>query len=980
MAISPSLLTRSLCFVRLTATGPDVREDSLIAIDAAAPDSSGGLRSFSTLVKPERRIPLAVMRRTGISGRDVDAAPYAEQALNDFLDFAGPLPCAALDGPSTEAFLRRLTGGLFTGEVVDVSGLARLVRPLGPEPVAADAAALADEWARLMRDLAALPFPVLAGMARLLGPRASHPFRSYIDSAYESSLAAQTGLSADDSFAPLFAETPAINKFRAPAPDPAGEIKPVDPDEVSAHFAPGGGLAREISDFEERPEQMRMACAVAEAFNDGACLMVEAGTGTGKSVAYLLPAAAFAARNGEKVVVSTHTKNLQSQLMDKDLPRVARALGDSFTFAELKGRRNYLCARKFLNLLHGGGPAASPEERAALLPLAPWAAVTKTGDFSELSDLPEAAMRLVTSSSEECLGRKCPNYARCFVYRARGAAHKSDLVVVNHALLFSEDGEGEILPPYRHLILDEAHNVEDAATERMSVRASRIRLNRILNRLWRGRARGDASGLLADVLFHVDRSRRSLGPALTDLARRLTLAVAHQISESAPAIDAFFDSTAALFKRGAMDRIRYRGDARNREQWAPVVDGRVGLTSALGHVCSALEALLACFDDLETAGAARSAERQRELSAQLAYLREFITDVDFLVEGGDARYVYWLEGSFDDDGPNRCELAAAPVDIGPLLAEQMYSRQRALIMTSATLTVRRPGKATARELSPFADECNEEDTKCPVAATRGLFDFVSGRVGFDRLPHERRRELLLGTPFDFPSQCLMLVPNFLPEPDQFDAKFDAALAELCAELFSHTRGRAMALFTSYKMLDRVEGLLRGPLDQAGISMLAQGRGMGRERMLETFADQGRLGPAVLLGTASFWEGVDVKGPALSVLVLAKLPFPVFKDPIIQARSEAVDAEGSDSFNHYLVPQAVIKLRQGFGRLIRSKTDRGVVVLADKRVLTRRYGGRFLDALPVEAKTAASAGELVSMAGRFLGEDRGQNVEKLDGAI
>jgi len=616
-------------------------------------------------------------------------------------------------------------------------------------------------------------------------------------------------------------------------------------------FTPGGVLSRALDGYEARPSQVAMADGVTRALGEGRKLVVEAGTGTGKTLAYLVPAL----NAGLKVVVSTGTRNLQEQILRKDLPLVARLIGRPPRAVALKGLSNYLCLRR----LEEAKRSLPLIEAGDLDRMRAWSDDTTTGDRAEM-DLPEdsALWREVCATSETRIGPRCPHYESCFVTHARRAAAEADLVIVNHHLFFADLAlrsrypGAQVLPPYEAVIFDEAHQIEEVATEYFGRSVSAMRFVVL------GRDLGKAA--VAGGLGSVD-----------SLVRRL----------EASAMDLF-----ARVKRG----LGATGEAK-----VPVPDGLFGADDVLRCWHSAdlvLEELIA-----HLGAEAPGREDADQLVRRAHDLREALAEIAEPPLRGRGSFVRWAEV-----GARGVSLTSAPIEVGPILADVLHAPIEAAVFTSATL-------AAAGDFSYFLERV-------------GL-----GGPGVDTLD--------LPSPFDFPRQAMLYVPRDLPDPRA--EGFAEAVADRARELVAITRGRAFLLFTSYRNLEIVAQRL-ADLDYP---LLVQGD-RPAAALLERFrATQG----AVLLATQSFWEGVDVVGEALSLVVIDKLPFSPPDDPLVAARSRLVQERGGDAFETYHLPRAALSLKQGFGRLIRHRDDRGLVAVLDGRLLSRSYGRTFLATLP-----------------------------------
>lgn len=627
---------------------------------------------------------------------------------------------------------------------------------------------------------------------------------------------------------------------------------------VEAAFADDGVLARAVDQFEPRAGQRAMAIAVAEALTTGGVLLAEAGTGTGKTLAYLVPAIL----SRQRVLVSTGTKNLQEQIYFKDLPVLREALGVPFKAAYMKGRANYLCLHRLDQLR--ASPAV-PYDFVSMVD--EWRRVTETGDRAELRDLPEdsATWHDVSATADTCLGNDCPQYQECYVTRMRQRAAESDVVIVNHHLLCADasvrqSSYGEVIPECHYAVLDEAHQLEDVATQYFGIAVSNYRVDDLV----KDGERALNLGVVEDADANI---RRALN-RVDDHAREFfgRLAMARQ-------------------SRGSFGEERVRIGP---EWFGDIVDDGLGLIGGL----DAVEREMSRMAGTGTGGSVAN-EEAGTLARRAAELRD---NLSFLLEASNPSFVYFLEtrnrGVF---------LRAAPIDVSGIIREQLLDRMRATVLTSATLTI------------------------------AGSFEYVKRRLG----AHDAV-DLRVPSEFDFTEQAILYLPRQMPAPKS--PEYGEAVAREVADLLRRTEGRAFVLFTSYAMLrsvrDRVELDLPYPL-------IVQGSAP-RSVLLAQF----RTTPnAVLFATSSFWQGVDVVGEQLSCVIIDKLPFASPGDPITAARIEAITAEGGDAFQEYQVPLAILAMLQGLGRLIRHRSDRGVLAVLDPRLRTMGYGRRFLDSFP-----------------------------------
>lgn len=705
----------------------------------------------------------------------------------------------------------------------------------------------------------------------------------------------------------------------------------LDEDEIAAMFERKGVFSRTMARYEHRPQQIAMARRVTQAFNDGACLIAEAGTGTGKSLSYLVPAIRWALQNDQRVIVSTNTKNLQEQLFFKDIPFLRDTLRLDFRAALLKGRSNYLCLDRWRAVMAQPGDHLSPREREDALPLVVWAHETKTGDISENSGFPAGAnYSLWQKINAE--GGACPRCAfqdACFVNRARNAAALSHLVIINHALLFSDlAADNAVLSGYAHLIIDEAHNLEKVAVQHMTIEVGVWRIRTWLRTLYA--REGVPTGLLATLRWRVERS--PMKQAWKD-------ALAAGVRQGMDAVIALERAAEAFFE--AINEEALAVAPENAGAYAPKFRFQAGspfagflagqatrLQQDFIRLRDALGRLGAVIDEIPASWLADRDEFINAITAGLDTCKTIEDDLAAILKADDPAVVYWIEAS--RDGPDRCLLVAAPLNVADRLYHTLFSRMRATMLTSATLAV---GKR---------------------------FDYIAGRLGLDRLEAGRLHTFRADSPFDYREQALVCVPATFPTP-RMDA-FQQAVSALVQGLVLATRRSTLVLFTAYGMLNRTFAEIEQPLGASGVPVFAQGISGPRSSILDAFR---RTPGSVLLGTDSFWEGIDVPGEALEIVVLVKLPFAVPTEPVVQAQVEQLDHAGRNSFLEYLVPEAVIKFRQGFGRLIRSAQDRGAVVILDHRVIGTRYGQVFLDSLPTRHRVFRDADALVDGVARWF---------------
>ncbi|KPK65533.1 MAG: hypothetical protein AMK73_02745 [Planctomycetes bacterium SM23_32] len=909
----------------------------------------GELAEFAAVTGTEG-VPRAVRERAGLTGRDVAAAEPCPKVFRRLRRFCGSGAVFVHDADAFAAFLA--AEGIAAPDCLDVRDLARIAFPqasdysleslaahagLAAEPALralARARRIAQVWSALVEAVIALPPAALDAICRI-AEAARHPLAPVLEEAARRSGPLKLTADPEEGLRGLFADHRKLLQRAQKHEQPEPGSSPVPTDAVCRMFSPHGPVGRRLRGYEQRAEQVEMVRAVCEALNGPHHLMAEAGTGTGKSLAYLLPAVAWACTNRDKVLVSTNTRNLQEQLYRKDLPFLTELLPDRFQPALLKGRRNYLCVRRFLHVMrHFERELGGPAEFGALLPLVAWAARTETGDLAECNGFlmdaaAPAVVQAVVTGPDECAGRACRFRGRCFVNRARALAQLADVIVVNHALLFAELGlDSRVLPPYRCLVFDEAHNLEDVATEALAAVVDGPSVYRYTGFVYRARREGAGSGLLATVMYEAGRMRSRQG----ELTRRAGKAM-EAVEEVVEAAHQFFETLAAPFAElpPSVERVMLRecvpSLGRGSEAWQAAERLRETVSSLGAAVEETAEILDQAAEQDE-----HMAELAADLRAQLARLRETCAAAEFVLSQESADYVYWLQRDTRERA-TYYSVHAAPLQIGRHIRDFFFNEKRTVIMTSATLRV------------------------------AGSFDYMLERLGGDGLDAASMRCIAVGSPFDYDRQALVGVSTFLPDPGgRRDQVFDAELASFLIELLRRTQGRALVLFTSYSLLDGVYAQVKEPLARAGIMVLAQGHSGSREAITALFRS---VSASVLLGTRSFWEGVDISGETLSCLVLTKLPFHVFTDPLVRGRNEYLRSQGKDPFVHYTLPEAVISFRQGFGRLIRTRTDTGVVIVTDRRLVTKGYGRSFLESLPTRHRVLRDRQQALSAVEQFF---------------
>ena len=904
-------MPRTYVALDLETTGLDPDHDAIIEVGAVRFDADGGREAFQSFVDPKRSLSYRIQRLTNISDLDLAGAPQFAEIAAELERFIGSDPVV---GQNVMFDLGFLEHNLVrpSGPAYDTQELARLLLPdlveqhlhaiaihLGVDfPVQHRALADADAarlvFLALRQRLAALPPALLAEAARLAAIT-DLPLRHLLRE-----VADERERGPDDDSPELMHGAVRPPQRHGPSLQPgADDPGTIDGEQIERLLTTAAHGV--IDGFEERREQVEMAHAVSATFDQGEDLLVEAGTGIGKSLAYLLPAARYAIQNDTRVVVSTNTINLQEQLIGQDIPIVQRLLAadgetEELRAAQLKGRRNYLCLLRWANLRRSS--TISPDDAKLLVRLLLWLPHTDTGDRAELrlSQGEEAGWNRLSAQHEACLATPCAfvKDGSCFLLRARKRAEAAHVLVVNHALVLSDVAVGGgVIPEYHHLIIDEAQHLEGEATSQFGFHADESEVGALLDRVG-----GLVAGLRAGAR----------GQAAQQPATRRLLELAAEAEEVAgrarELLPDFFLRLAGFVRQQVAgggdydERLLLARAMRVQPDWADVELAWENLSAAFGQALAAVERLHVA---LQAPDSPSLLDRERLLTdaTDLLQAGEALRQgIGGIVLRDDANTICWLTRRRSGEGIG---LSSAPLRVADLLQERLFSQKESTVLTGATLTA------------------------------EGQFDYIRQALG---LPEAKER--LLGSPFDYAKSTLVLTPQDMPEPNQTD--YMTALQQALIDLVRASRGRALVLFTAHGSLRAAYEGIKRPLEEEQILVLGHNIDGSPRQLTRALREQPNT---VVLGTASFWEGIDVVGEALSLLVIARLPFSVPDDPIFQARSELFD----DAFSQYAVPLAVLRFKQGFGRLIRRKTDRGVMAVLDARIVSRRYGQAFLRSLP-----------------------------------
>lgn len=901
----------------LETTGLDPEKDCIIEIGAVKFQGEEVLDTFHTLVNPHRPLPYRIRLLTGISTEELAAAPPFSSVAAGFLSFVGSCPIVGQNINFDLNFLRS-QGVSFPNTIYDILELANILLPqvfdyslpmlakqLGVpcsvhHRALADAITAKEVFSALLDKASGLDLRLVAEINRLTMATEWSWRALFLDleRTKMGKVSLWDGEAWEADFAPLATE---LAQKKPLVRDSI--LKPLDLNRLTEILSEEGPLAEAFPAFEHRPGQVSMMQGVARALNNGQHLIVEAGTGIGKSIAYLLPAIFFALENNDHVIISTNTINLQEQLVNKDIPDLLQALGrakdcrinSNLQVAQLKGRHNYLCLRRWDSWRKT--PGLPWEEAKFLLRILVWLPSTSSGDRAEINLGRESYLwNRVCTSEDNCVIERCPYYPdSCFLYRARQKTEGSHLIVVNHALLLSDLANHRgILPEYSYLVIDEAQHLEGEATEQLGYQITDQDIYDHLDNL------GDRSRLV----FHLRNYLRTT-PVASLRRREIEQKVEglqEEVKIARNRVAQLFDVLTYLLylhpEQGEYERhLRFTREVRRQPGWSEVELSWENLNLELGNIEAGLSQLYTMMEDLPDR---RSPDLNSSL-AEISSLRQQILglrrQMNSIIASPELENIYWASLR----GQNTLYLHAAPLQVGQLLEKSLFSQKNCIVLTSATLS------------------------------TEGNFDYVKGSLGL-----READEMVIDAPFDYMASTMIYLPQDIPEP--YKGGYQEGVGQSLVELCRATQGRILALFTSHAALRTIYNATQAPLEEEGILVLGQGIDGSPKQLLNSFKANPQ---SLLLGTAALWEGIDVVGRALSVLVIARLPFSVPTDPVFSARSELFD----DPFNQYTIPQAALRFKQGFGRLIRSRHDRGVMVVLDRRLQTKPYGGVFLQSLP-----------------------------------
>ncbi len=899
-----------LVAIDLETTGLDANQDEIIEIGAVRVVDGQVVAEYSTLVQPGRTIPALVTTLTGITNDSLIGAPNIRAVLSDLQKFVGTAPLLGHNVGFDAGFLAKQ--GLFHENArIDTYELASVLLPTTPRYALShltalfgfdiesahralyDARATAFVFAQLWERALALPLAALHEIVAL-SEGVVWDGRSVFVSALETRLARGERVETGAAFPAFSLRAPTF----APLTSSSTSVL-LNGETIAALFEEGGALAAHLPHYERRIPQIEMARAVVEALNAPHHAMIEAGTGTGKSFAYLIPALLWAVQNNTRVVIATHTINLQDQLIAHDLPALASALGVDFRAAVLKGRANYLCPIEFEHARRT--KPNSVETLRAIAKTRVWLDETVSGDRAELSLRgPEenTVWQHMSAENNPCALERCETIGgACPFYRARRAAEHAHLLIVNHALLLADAmSDNAVIPPYDTVVIDEAHHLEEAVTNSLARRIDETKMKRHIWEL------GDLhSGLLGRLIETIT---VSAPPKTVERFTAFVGDIGGVLRSMRAQITRLFATLRALLQELSLNQetngsVRLTPNIRARTEFAAVQLVWHDLSEYCDGVVSALDQVIAAGSRIESLRASNQGDLFGTLAGARRGLIEMRALMDELLSAPKSNAVYWLQVGQTHE---YIALHTAPLHIGESMQAHLWSVKRAVILTSATLRA-------GNEFKYWRDRLNAD----PIQTVE------------------------IGSPFDFTRSTLLYLPEDMPDPND-KQRYQQAVERALIDLTSALDGRVLALFTSYAHLRQTAYAISPRLALGNIAVYDQSDGSSRQALIDGFKGSER---AILMGTRSFWEGIDIPGESLSAVVIMRLPFSVPTDPVFASRSERYQ----DSFNEFTMPDAIVRFRQGFGRLIRTQTDHGIVVVLDARVISKSYGHNFIDALP-----------------------------------
>jgi predicted DnaQ family exonuclease/DinG family helicase len=928
----------------IETTGLSKEKDEIIEIGAVKYKEGVEVERFSEFIKPRQPVPFFIKQLTHITDEQIESGKPAFEVLERFRDFIGDDFLVAhnsnFDLPFVSHHMMLQGFMMLSNHVFDTLDLARIYLPFETNhklTTVAEFFGVVNESAhRAIHD---------AETTAIVFVKLLEFIDKYIDVRLNSNLLTiSRGIDLDTSLSVLLEKIVDYQRKYAliqtgSRPKPPYKTmsnfiehtcaKPESYD-IEQLFQEDSYFSAKFPDYEKRNGQIVMSKNVEQAFLDKTHLLVEAGTGVGKSIAYLIPAIKFSYEKRERVVISTNTKNLQEQLFFKDIPVLKEILPIPFTAGLVKGRDNYICNRYWENVTFNLGDITNPFDLQGLLYLIIWNEFTVTGDVSENSSFDKnrygSLWRKLLADRYICSGKRCSHYKTCHYMHVREKLKDANIIIINHSLMLSDlNNDNSTLGEYDCLICDEAHNLPDIASKHMGFQLNYADFTNLANGLY-FKSKKHEGGVLPGLMKDLENS--NVDKSYKDVLSKAITALSVELKVKLDFVTEFFETLADQVKtHGDWNKLRLKSESELDSIERPLTE----INKFWSEVCLKIGSLHHTLSTISTKVFPNLEEHMLQLEGMDKRISEVRTELDLLLSKGLNNHALWLEGRQGMENlAYQVTLNYAPLDVSSILNEILYNKVDTIVFTSATL------------------------------ALRDSFKYFRTRMGINLLPDEKVSEIVVESPFDYSKQARLITASFLPEPK--DKLFLNQCIRLLDDVLMSSRVGTLALFTSFADLNSTYDALAENFAQNGITLLAQGKGGNRTALLNEFRKQGN---AVLLGTSSFWEGVDVPGKSLELLIMNKLPFQVPSEPIVEAYIEMLEKEGKDSFMHFMVPNALLKLRQGFGRLIRTKKDRGVILMLDNRINTKRYGKYFKEVLPIPSVSPLNIQELLTIILTFL---------------
>ena len=941
--------------VDIETTGFDITKDQIIEVGLYK-FCDGKFEEFQTFINFEGVLPLKIKRLTGIREEDLSKAPGLTEVKSVILAFLGDLPIIGHNVDFDLSFLSTQLAHDFTNQSYDTLELSQLIYPLTASHrlgklseflsipttkihrALEDAKVTAQLFRNIISELSKLDIELIIFLDQFLASK-QWKHKTLFSALLRDRLKTYNQSKISGSYY-FLKDTLEVEEhlFNLPKGDKK-EKGLLELRELEQLVDRDGLLGQYFPNYEDRPEQREMLISVGRAFNEEKHLVVEAGTGTGKSLAYLIPSIYWAVRNSEPVVIATHTINLQEQLWIKDIPLLSKILGKEFSPVLVKGRNNYVCLRKWFNLLEVD-ESLSEDQLRFVLRIFFWLTKTETGDKTELnlSFLQSEYWHQISCEADNCLGARCSWYKDwCFLMKTRRKAQSAHVIIINHSLLFSDiKTENNILPHFDRLIIDEAHHLEDGATEHLGYQFSFKAFSKYVNSL-SGKSNEDNMGFIKGFRMRSTKIDNSLS---NDERKNLK----DYLDKIDDCIDILKDYSSNLYSlliavgssgnKGSESTytLRIKDEDRNHNNWIAIKTMYDNLSLRLNVLQESLQKIGML---LELKGE-KFLSDSKDFSSFAVMGQEYLSILDFILATPEQNFVYWIEIQKKLSWSN-CILRAAPIKVNQILYENLFSSKKSVILTSATLTV------------------NE------------TYDHLIERLGLSLLPEERLLLKQLESPFDYDRKVLLCVPKDLASPlEVTDERYSELITPFIKELVQFYGGKTMILFTSHKMLKVTYYNLKDDLEASGICLLGHNIDGSRSKLVEEFRSSERT---VLFGASSFWEGVDIPGDSLKCVIIVKLPFWAPNIPTVEARLEDLDLQSNNSFKGFSVPQAIIRFKQGFGRLIRSSQDEGTIIILDKRIIEKNYGKLFFKSLPLRNHYRGSLTDVIRKVKQWHSIDR-----------